>query len=92
MRAQSNQKLGVVGQRGQVTLDSKLAGRSVRITKIDAGRYLVEEMSVIPVSETWAHSPKNKKIIMKGIESLKKLGKKSIQNASDLDHFLKNVG
>ncbi|HRP68884.1 MAG TPA: hypothetical protein PLY93_05075 [Turneriella sp.] len=91
MRAQTNQKLGVVGQRGQVTLDSKLAGRSVRITKIDTGRYLVEEMSMIPASEAWTHKPKNKKIITKGIESLKKLSKKSIKNTSDLDNFLKNV-
>jgi hypothetical protein len=91
MRVQSKQKLGVVGQRGQITLDSKLAGRSVRITKIDPGRYLVEEMSLIPTSEAWAHNEKNKKIIAKGIESLKKLGKKSIKNASDLDAFLKNV-
>ncbi|MBS0619809.1 MAG: hypothetical protein JSR44_16605 [Spirochaetes bacterium] len=91
MQVQATQKLGVVGQRGQITLDSKLAGRSVRITKIDQGRYLVEEVSVIPASETWAHSAKNKKIIAKGIESLQKLGKKSIRHAAEIDIFLKNV-
>jgi hypothetical protein len=86
MRVQSKQKLGVVGQRGQITLDSKLAGRSVRITKIESGRYLVEEMSLVPASEAWVH-----KIIAKGIDSLKKLGKKSLKNASDLEAFMKNV-
>lgn len=91
MRVQSKQKLGVVGQRGQITLDSKLAGRSVRITKIDSGRYFVEEISLVPASEAWAHNSKNKKIIAKGIGSLKKLSKKSLKNASDLEAFMKNV-
>ena len=91
MKAASNQKLGIVGQRGQVTLDSKLAGRSVRITKIDTGRYLVEEMALVPSHEAWAHTPKNRKKIEKGIKSLKNLNKKPITNAAELDLFLKNV-
>lgn len=91
MKTGANQKLGIVGKRGQITLDSKLAGRSVRITKIEAGRYVVEEMSLIPRSEAWAHTPKNKRLIEKGVAGLATLKKQSITNSAELDDFLKNV-
>jgi hypothetical protein len=91
MKAGSNQKLGIVGQRGQITLDRKLAGKSVRITKIDTGRYIVEEMSLVPRSEAWAHSPKNKRLIQKGIAGLATLKKQPITNAAELEAFLKHV-
>jgi len=85
------EKIGKVGQRGQITLDLELVGKTVRISKLKDGKYIVEEVVAVPKNEAWFYKSENKKIFKKAIKSINKSTSKTIKSEKELDLFFSRI-